>query len=201
MGSPAATPSCRTMCGYGVSRRARPSCRCITRRATPRSTSARRRSRSAPAREGRLLLPDPAPFQCLVREGLSTGDDRGLPGRPCQCLRVPRRGSAIPPELDDSTFVPLARPDQIDDILCLHAERTVARDSTVRYGRRILQIPAGPGRPHYVKVRVRVHEYPDGYRASVLSLGSSRGSFTPSSSYPYRWRILPFRCSGRLSSL
>ena len=42
-------------------------------------------------------LPDPAPFQRLVRQGLSPGDDRGLPGRPCQRLRLPRRGSALDP--------------------------------------------------------------------------------------------------------
>ena len=58
--------------------------------------------------------------------------------------------------------MPLVRPDQIDDILCLHAERVVANDNTVRYARRVLQLPAGAARPHYVKARVRVHEYPDG---------------------------------------
>ena len=72
------------------------------------------------------------------------------------------RRFATPPELDDSAFVPLVRPDQVDDILCLHTERTVARDNTVRYERRVLQIPATPARHHYVKARVRVHEYPDG---------------------------------------
>ena len=72
------------------------------------------------------------------------------------------RRFAIEPELDDTAFVPLVRPDQVDDILCIQAERTVANDNTVRYEKRVLQIPAGPARPHYVKVRVRVHEYPDG---------------------------------------
>ena len=72
------------------------------------------------------------------------------------------RRFAIPPELEDSAFVPLARPGQVDDILCLHAERVVGRDNTVRYARRILQLPATPDRPHYVKAAVRVHEYPDG---------------------------------------
>ena len=42
------------------------------------------------------------------------------------------------------------------------SERTVGRDNTVRYGKRILQLPAGPHRPYYVKAQVRVHEYPDG---------------------------------------
>lgn len=66
-----------------------------------------------------------------------------------------------PPELEDSAFVPLTDPGQLRDILCVQEERTVARDNTVRYANRTLQIPAGPGRPHYVKVKVRVHEYPD----------------------------------------
>ena len=72
------------------------------------------------------------------------------------------RRFATPPELDDSAFVPLVRPDQVDDILCRRTDRTVARDNTVRYERRVLQIPATPARHHYVKARVRVHEYPDG---------------------------------------
>ena len=71
------------------------------------------------------------------------------------------RRFATPPELDDSAFVPLIRPDQIDDILCIHAERIVGRDNTVRYANRVLQLPAGPHRPHYVKAKVRVHEYPN----------------------------------------
>ena len=49
------------------------------------------------AGEGCLLLPDPAPFQRLVRQGLSEGDDGGLPRRPCQRLRLPRRCAAIDP--------------------------------------------------------------------------------------------------------
>ena len=72
------------------------------------------------------------------------------------------RRFATPPELEDSAFVPLEHPGQIDDILCRRSDRTVARDNTVRYERRVLQIPATPARHHYVKARVRVHEYPDG---------------------------------------
>ena len=47
--------------------------------------------------EGCLLLPDPAPFQRLVRQGLSPGDDRGLPRRPCQRPRLSRRGATLDP--------------------------------------------------------------------------------------------------------
>ena len=43
------------------------------------------------------LLPDPTALRCLVREGLSEGDDGGLPGRTRQRLRPPRRGSALDP--------------------------------------------------------------------------------------------------------
>ena len=46
-------------------------------------------------------------------------------------------------------------------------ERTLAwlhrfRRLAVRYERRVLQIPADRHRHHYVKCKVRVHEYPDG---------------------------------------
>ena len=53
----------------------------------------------------------------------------------------------------------------LDDILCIYEERTVSNDNTVRYKRLALQIPAGRHRRHYVKARVRVHEYPDGTMA------------------------------------
>ena len=48
------------------------------------------------------------------------------------------------------------------EILCVHEERVVAKDNTVHYHRQCLQIPQNPHRFHYVKVTVRVHEYPDG---------------------------------------
>ena len=54
---------------------------------------------------------------------------------------------------------------RIDDILCLQEERTVGRDNCVRYQRKILQIPADQHRCHYVKAKVRVHEYPNGHYA------------------------------------
>lgn len=65
------------------------------------------------------------------------------------------------PEEPGSAFVPWAGGD-LADILCVQEERTVGNDNTVRYERRILQIPADRHRHHYVKSKVRVHEYPDG---------------------------------------
>ena len=41
-------------------------------------------------------------------------------------------------------------------------ERVVGNDNCVRYRGLALQIPPSPLRPHFVKVRVRVHDYPDG---------------------------------------
>ena len=66
---------------------------------------------------------------------------------------------ATPAEDQGTAFVPFTG--ALDDILCIHEERTVSNDNTVRYKRLALQIPAGRHRRHYVKARVRVHEYPD----------------------------------------
>ena len=67
---------------------------------------------------------------------------------------------ALPAEVEGSAFVSFAG--ALDDILCVQEERTVANDNTVRYKRRLLQLPADRHRRHYVKATVRVHEYPDG---------------------------------------
>ena len=67
---------------------------------------------------------------------------------------------ALPAEVEGSAFVSFAG--ALDDILCIQEERTVSNDNTVRYKRRVLQLPADRHRRHYVKATVRVHEYPDG---------------------------------------
>ena len=48
------------------------------------------------------------------------------------------------------------------EILCITDERVVAKDNTVAWNGKRLQIPASRLRPHFVKAGVRVHEYPDG---------------------------------------
>jgi transposase len=68
---------------------------------------------------------------------------------------------AQPPEQPESAFVP-ATLEQVQDILCRQEERTVGNDNTVRYQGLSLQIPPSPLRPHFVKAKVRVHQYPDG---------------------------------------
>ena len=61
---------------------------------------------------------------------------------------------------EGAAFVPFVG--ALDDILCVQAERVVGNDNTVRYEGRVLQIPEQRHRRHFVKVTVRVHEYPDG---------------------------------------
>jgi transposase len=59
-----------------------------------------------------------------------------------------------------SAFVPVAEV-QWRDVLAVQEERTVAPDNTVAWKRKRLQIPPHPARPHFVRAKVRVHEYPD----------------------------------------
>jgi hypothetical protein len=69
---------------------------------------------------------------------------------------------AKPPEIEESAFVALADPAALAEILCVEEERIVARDNTVAYAKLRLQLPESRVRAHYVKARVKVHEYPDG---------------------------------------
>jgi transposase len=71
---------------------------------------------------------------------------------------------AIMPSETGSAFVPVAET-QWRDVLCVQEERTVAPDNTVSWNGQRLQIPPHPARAHFVRARVRVHEYPDGAMA------------------------------------
>jgi transposase len=73
---------------------------------------------------------------------------------------------AKPPALPDSAFV-VADPALLREVLCIQEERIVARDNTVAYDGRTLQLPESPARAHYVKARVKVRKYPDGTFAVV----------------------------------
>jgi hypothetical protein len=67
---------------------------------------------------------------------------------------------AVEPAEEGSAFVPFVG--DLDDILCIEEERVVGNDNTVHYEGRVLQIPETKHRRHFVKARVRVHEYWDG---------------------------------------
>ncbi len=68
---------------------------------------------------------------------------------------------AVVPEQPATAFV-TDRAGAHHDILCVQEERVVGNDNCVRYRGLSLQIPPSPLRRHFVKVRVRVHDYPDG---------------------------------------
>jgi len=68
---------------------------------------------------------------------------------------------AVPPQIDESAFV-ACDPAILADIVCIEHDRVVARDNTVAYEGRTLQLPQSPARAHYVKANVKVREYPDG---------------------------------------
>jgi hypothetical protein len=70
---------------------------------------------------------------------------------------------AILPEGEGSAFVPFAG--SLEDVLCVQEDRSVGKDNTVRYKTLVLQIPEDRHRHHYVKAKVKVHEYPDGHLA------------------------------------
>jgi hypothetical protein len=78
-------------------------------------------------------------------------------------IYLPRHNArfATPAVLADNAFV-AADPTLLAETLCSEEERVVARDNTVAYESRRLQLPASPARAHYVKARVKVREYPDG---------------------------------------
>jgi transposase len=67
---------------------------------------------------------------------------------------------AVPAPEAGTAFVPWSGP-HLADILCVQEERVVAKDNTVHYQGKRLQLPPDQYRFHYVKVLVRVHAYPD----------------------------------------
>jgi transposase len=63
-----------------------------------------------------------------------------------------------------SAFVPVGIA-QWQDVLCVQEERVVGNDNTVAFQGLRLQIPPSRIRPHFVRVKVRVHQYYDGTHA------------------------------------
>jgi transposase len=74
---------------------------------------------------------------------------------------------AVAPEQEGSGFV-ADRAGLWREILCVQEERTVGADNTVKWNNLRLQLPPSRLRPHFVKAKVRVHEYPDGQLAVFL---------------------------------
>ena len=73
-----------------------------------------------------------------------------------------KRFSVKPAELE-SAFIPwLDSSMNLQDILCIQEQRTVNKDNTISYKGNLLQIPKQTYRCHFIKAKVRVHEYIDG---------------------------------------
>jgi len=66
----------------------------------------------------------------------------------------------VAPAEEGAGFVPFVG--DLANILCLQEERVVGHDNTVRYQGLVLQIPEQRHRRHFVKAKVRVHQYLDG---------------------------------------
>ena len=87
---------------------------------------------------------------------------------------------SVKPERQGSAFV-ACRPEQWREALCVHETRQVGNDNTVAWRGRRLQIPPSPLRPHFVRAKVRLHEYPN--RAVALFWGPHRiADFAPDGS-------------------
>ena len=71
------------------------------------------------------------------------------------------------PEDEASAFVPFTG--NARDTLCVQEDRVVGNDNTVRYKGLVLQIAANRHRHHFVKAKVRVHDYPDGDRDALAA--------------------------------
>jgi len=77
-------------------------------------------------------------------------------------IYLPRHNDQFMVEAEETptSFIPyVGLP--LADILCLQEERIVAKDNTISYQGKILQIQASTHRHHYVKAEVMVCHYPD----------------------------------------
>lgn len=66
-----------------------------------------------------------------------------------------------PSSQEGNAFIPCLHVN-LDDILCEQHERTVSPDNCVSFEGKKLQIPKNEYRCNYIRVKVRVHRYPDG---------------------------------------
>ena len=69
---------------------------------------------------------------------------------------------AVPAEMDQSAYRPWDCQRPLDQILCFKHPRKVAKDNTVKYQWRTLQLLPGTERPSYAGVQVEVLEHTDG---------------------------------------
>ena len=98
---------------------------------------------------------------------------------------------AVPAEQAGTAFVPDSK-GAARNILAIQEERYVGNDNTVKWRRLSLQLPPSRLRPHFVRAKVRVHEYPDATIA--VFLGPHRLA-----DYDQNGRLLEPRSRGRVT--
>jgi Helix-turn-helix domain len=81
---------------------------------------------------------------------------------PAHNTRFAKASTSAQPAAHAETAFVAVDPALLAETLCIEEERVVARDNTVAYDSRWLQLPASNARAHYVKAHVKVREYPDG---------------------------------------
>ena len=92
------------------------------------------------------------------------------------------RRFTVKPAEPESAFTPMAGI-ELDLLLSSQHERTVRNDSTIIFGRHVLQLPPTRNRPHYVRCPVLVHELADGtlavsYQGALVARYSRDGELT-----------------------
>jgi hypothetical protein len=98
----------------------------------------------------------------LAFAGITSMDDAN---RFLKELYLPQHNQrfGVKPAQEDSALVAwLDSGMNLQDILCIQEQRTVSKDNTVSYKGKTSQIPKQQHRCHYIKAKVRVHEYQDG---------------------------------------
>lgn len=93
------------------------------------------------------------------------------------------RRFTVKPENSDSAFIAMAGID-LDLLVSAHHERVVQKDSTVVFGKVILQLPPGGDRRHYIRCPVVVHELINGrlaisYQGKRIALFDQQGNLLP----------------------
>jgi len=91
----------------------------------------------------------------------------------------------VPPAQSETGYLPWPKEYRAKDFFCFKHMRTVANDNTFPFDKHRFQIPPGPQRRSYAKLKVEVRQHLDG-QLEVRYQGHSLATFTPSEEQPLR---------------
>lgn len=94
----------------------------------------------------------------LALQGIKTMEEAN---RYLKEVYIPRHNTqfGVAPREKESAYIKWVAQDQLQEILCMHEEREVQKDNTIRYKGMTLQIPKNDFRHHYVRTKVEVRDY------------------------------------------